>query len=85
MPVVFFLSDSQLRHWLDQPYWLDRDCSFISPLESAATLGISKAFKLLKPCFSHASWFELQHWGTSFHGLIPVPEAKKPSEVDGVA
>ena len=81
----FFLSERQLRHWRDQPYWLDRDCSFISPLESAATLGISKAFKLLKPCFSHASWFELQHWGTSFHGLIPVPEAKKPAEVDGVA
>ena len=78
----FFLSQQQLRHWVGQPYWLDRDCSFISPLESAATLGISRAFNLLKPCFSHASWFELRHWGTSFHCLIPTPQNHDSTEVD---
>ena len=75
----FFLSPDQLRHWCTQGHWLDRDTSFISPLESAATLGISKAFNLLKPCFSHASWFELQHWGTSFHRLIPAPSIQANS------
>ena len=56
---LFFLSSNQLRHWRSQNYWLDRDSSFISSLESAATLGISKAFTLLKPAFSHASWLSL--------------------------
>ena len=70
----FFLSDEQLRYWMDQPHWLDRDCSFISPLESAATLGLLKTFQLRKTAFSHASWFSLQHWGTSFHSLIAHPE-----------
>tara|TARA_B100000674_G_scaffold39763_2_gene27713 strand:+ start:24087 stop:24968 length:882 start_codon:yes stop_codon:yes gene_type:complete len=78
----FFLSHQQLCHWRSQNHWLDRDISFISPLESAATLGISKAFKLLKPSFSHASWLELQHWGTSFHCLIPVPAVKQAADDD---
>ena len=79
----FFLSADQLLHWCSQSFWLDRDCSFISPLESAATLGISRAFKLLKPCFTHASWFELQHWGTSFHCLIPEPVSVAHPDLDG--
>ena len=70
----FFLSPEQLRYWQSQSHWLDRDCSFISPLESAATLGLMKTFALRKPAFSHASWLELQHWGTSFHNLIRPPE-----------
>ena len=71
----FFLSAEQLRHWMDQPHWLDRDCGFVSPLESAATLGLMKTFRLYKPAFSNASWLELQHWGNSFHKLMRVPEA----------
>ena len=66
----FVLSAGQLRHWMDQSWWLDRDCSFISPLESAATLGLVKTFRLYKPCLSHAAWLEVQHWGTSFHSLL---------------
>ena len=66
----FFLTRSQLEHWSRQSFWMDMDASFVSPLESAATLGISKAFSLFKPCLSHASWFEIQHYGTSFHSLI---------------
>ena len=57
--------------WISRTGWTN---SFISPLESAATLGLAKTFRLWKPCFTHASWFELQHWGTSFHSLIPRPE-----------
>jgi hypothetical protein len=66
----FVLSAAQLHFWNQQPWWLDRDCSFISPLESAATLGLIKTFRLYKPCLSHAAWLEVQHWGTSFHSLI---------------
>ena len=66
----FFLSHNQLTTWVEKDYWLDRDDSFISPLESSATLGISKTFEILKPSFDYASWFELQHYGNSFHSLI---------------
>ena len=69
----FFLSSAQLKHWCAQDYWLDRSSNFISPLESAATLGLAKTFSILKPDFSHCSWFEVQHFGTSFHSLIQSP------------
>ena len=69
----FFLSHEQLRHWQGLPHWGDHDSSFVSPLESAATLGISRSFKLYKPAYSNAGWFDLQHWGVSFHGLIGQP------------
>ena len=71
----FFLSHGQLSHWVQQPWWQDGDTSFISPLESAATLGIAKSFELFKPCLSHAAWLEVQHYGTSFHGLIGAAAA----------
>lgn len=66
----FVLSRSQLYHWTQQPHWQDGDCSWVSPLESAATLGIAKTFRLFKPVMAQASWLEIQHWGTSFHCLL---------------
>jgi len=66
----FFLGAGQLLHWLRHPSWQDGDCSWVSPLESAATLGIAKTFRLFKPSMVQAAWLELQHWGRSFHGLI---------------
>ena len=66
----FALTPSQLRHWSEQPWFLDRDCSLISPLESAATLGLVKTFTLYKPHLAYASFLELQHWGVSFRNLI---------------
>ena len=66
----FVLSGSQLQHWMHQPWWQDGDCSLISPLESAASLGVAKTFRVFKPAMANASWLELQHWGTNFHCLI---------------
>lgn len=66
----FFLSHAQLRHWSEQPWFLDGDCSYVSPLESAATLGICKTFRIYKPHLAYAAFLELQHWGTSFRNLI---------------
>lgn len=57
----FFLDDRQMRIWRDQPFFLDRDTSFIGPLESAATLGIMKTFKLFKPHLSCANFLEIHH------------------------
>ena len=68
----FFLTKNQLQRWVDSSCWQDGDTSFISPLESSATLGVSKVFELFKPCLENAGWFEIQHFGTSFHQLIPA-------------
>ena len=69
----FFLSHTQLEEWIASPFWDDGDTSFISPLESAASLGISRQFTIYKPCLTHASWLDIQHYGNSFHTLIAEP------------
>lgn len=66
----YFLNAEQMEYWVKQPYFLDRDCSFVGPLESAATLGIMKTFKIYKPAPSHANFLEIQHFGSSFLNLI---------------
>lgn len=62
----FFLTGEQLANWMKQPYFLDGDTSFIGPLESAATLGIQKAFRIYKPALENASFLELEHFGSRF-------------------
>lgn len=66
----YFLNANQMAHWAKQPYFLDRDTSFISPLESAATLGIMKTFRVYKPEPKQANFLEIQHFGTRFLRLI---------------
>ncbi|WP_207436498.1 hypothetical protein, partial [Sabulibacter ruber] len=44
-----------------QPFFLDRDASFVGPLESAATLGIMRSFKIYKPHESCANFLEIHH------------------------
>lgn len=66
----YFLNAAQMQHWSNQPYFLDRDTSFVGPLESAATLGIMKTFRIYKPAPPSASFLEIQHAGTGFLGLI---------------
>lgn len=62
----FFLTGEQLGHWMKQPYFLNGDTSFIGPLESAATLGIQKAFRIYKPAAENGSFLEIEHAGSGF-------------------
>jgi len=62
----YFLSGEQMAHWARQRYFLDRDTSFVGPLESAATLGIMRAFRIYKPAVSNAGFLEVQHFGSRF-------------------
>ncbi len=66
----YFLNDEQMAEWASKPYFLDRDTSFIGPLESAATLGVMQTFRLYKPAATDASFLEIQHFGTTFLSLI---------------
>lgn len=66
----FFLTQEQMEHWANQPYFLDMDTGFISPLESTASLGIMKTFRVYKPAVQNANFLEIQHFGDAFLGLI---------------
>lgn len=65
----FFLTEAQLAHWVRQPHFGDRDCRFVSPLESAATLGIMKTFRIYKVA-DPPGFLELRHFGEQFLRLI---------------
>ncbi|MDB9509967.1 calcium-binding protein [Kamptonema animale CS-326] len=66
----YFLNAEQMAYWTKQPYFLDGDTSFIGPLESAATLGIMRSFRIYKPARSNANFLEIQHFGANFLNLI---------------
>lgn len=66
----FFLSAEQMAEWASRSYFLDRDVSFVGPLESAATLGVMRTFRIYKPAPINANFLEIEHAGTAFVGLI---------------
>jgi hypothetical protein len=66
----YFLNANQMAYWARQEHFLDRDTSFVSPLESAATLGIMKTFRIYKTVPQQANFLEIQHFGTGFIRLI---------------
>ena len=57
----FFLDERQMRLWRESPVFLDGDTRFVGPLESAATWGLLRSFRLYKPHVSCASFFEIRH------------------------
>jgi hypothetical protein len=60
----FFLTAEQMETWSKQPYFLDRDTSFVAPMASAASLGAMRTFRIYKPAACNAMFFEIQHFGT---------------------
>ncbi len=66
----FFLNGSQMSAWAARPDFLDRDTGFIGPLESAATLGMMRAFRVYKAAAEDAGFLEIEHHGTSFLGQL---------------
>jgi hypothetical protein len=86
----FFLNAAQMEHWAGQPYFLDRDDRFIGPLESAASLGIMRAFEVYKPALEDVGFLEIEHYGTAYLDMFqtfrpnqapagPEGEAQPPS------
>jgi len=66
----FFLTTEQLRAWASRRDFLDRDTRFVGPLESAATLGLMRAFRIYKPAPEVANFLEIEHAGTAFIGNL---------------
>jgi hypothetical protein len=65
----FALTTEQMAHWVAQPHFNDRDCSFVSPLESAATLGLLKTFPVYKSHARDSGWLQIQHLDQRFTRL----------------
>jgi hypothetical protein len=65
-----------------QPHFGDQDCSFVSPLESAATLGILKTFPIYKTFGRDMGWLEIEHLDTRFSG-INLPGRPQPTPRPG--
>lgn len=57
----FFLSRRQFRQWQQQPWFGDRDAGFVGPLESAASLGVMRTFRVYKPAVAAAGFLEIEH------------------------
>jgi hypothetical protein len=70
----FFLTAKQMAAWAAAAHFLDRDVRFIGPLESAATLGVMRTFRVYKPADESASFLELEHPGGGFLGRIKPPK-----------
>lgn len=64
----FFLTAAQMARWLEAPWFLDRDAAFVGPLESAATLGIMKTFRVYKPAPESAAFLEIMHINNRYLG-----------------
>ena len=54
---------------MSQPHWGDEDVSFISPLESAATLAVLKTFAIYKSYGPGLDFCEAEHADTRFSSL----------------
>lgn len=66
----FFLTQQQMHRWAEQPFFLDRCIDFVGPLESAASLGVMRAFRVYKPARSNANFLEIRHADRRFIHLI---------------
>jgi hypothetical protein len=78
----FFLTTKQLRAWASRRDFLDRDTRFIGPLESAATLGLMRAFRVYKSAPEVASFLEIEHAGTAFISNLRHRSLVEPVSVD---
>jgi hypothetical protein len=65
----FAITDQQLCCWVNQKHFMDMDCSFVSPLESAATLGMLKTFAIYKSIAPNQDYCEIEHLDRKFSGL----------------
>ena len=64
----FFLNAAQMEKWAASPCFGDGDCTFAGPLESAASLGIMKTFRIHKPAAANAGFLEIQHLHNRYLG-----------------
>lgn len=76
----FFLNAEQMAEWIDQSHFLERDAGFMGPLESAASLGIMRTFRVYKPHWEHAHMVEVRHFDARYiEGTFGMASPNTPS------
>lgn len=78
----FFLSAAQLARWAEQPDFAVPSAAFVGPLESAATLGIMRHFRVYKPARENAAFLEIEHLDPRYLGRMLAPLAGDPPTLD---
>ncbi len=62
----YFLNSEQIKFWMKKNDFMDFSDAYISPLESAATLSLNNNFRVFKPSWENAAFFEIEHFGDCF-------------------
>jgi hypothetical protein len=75
----FFLSAAQLSRWAAQPDFAVPHAAFWGPLESAATYGIMRHFRVYKPARENAAFLEIEHLDPRYLGRRFRPSGDPPS------
>lgn len=57
----YFVTQRQMRQWMQAPWFFSNEIGLIGPLESAASLALLRSFAIYKPALANADFFELQH------------------------
>lgn len=76
----FFLNERQMKFWASQPTFLVRETTFAGPLESAATYGIMRYFRVYKPARENAGFLEIRHLDNRYLGARLSKAATRPRE-----
>jgi hypothetical protein len=66
----FFLNDEQLWIPAASPHFLDGDVSYLSPLDSAATLSVMETFRIYEAVLDQAWFFEVLHASPRWIGSV---------------
>src|SRR5204863_9857606 len=74
----FFLTAAQLARWAEQPDFAVPSAAFAGPLESAATLGVMRHFRIYKPACENAAFLEVEHLDPRYLGRAFAPLAGDP-------
>jgi hypothetical protein len=69
----YVISDEQLRLWIDHPTFYDRDATWVSGLESAATYAPGKIFGLYMPAEPDPWFLQIEHFGTRYAATVAPP------------
>ena len=77
----FFLTAAQLARWAAEPDFAVPSTAFCGPLESAATLGIMRHFRVYKPARENAAFLEVEHLDPRYLGRQLAVVAGPPASV----
>jgi hypothetical protein len=79
----WFLTQAQMKRFAAAAHFMDKQSTFIGPLESAATLSLLRSFPIYKPALDCADFLEIEHQDDRFMrvaaGLRPHRSASRPA------